>query len=202
MKYHSQLGQDKWAHELYGDLRGGYFVEVGAYNGIKISNTYFLEKELEWNGICVEPLPGIFEELKSNRTCICENVCAASTYGLVHFKCRGKGSMIVDQGSRGKVVTREAKTLEQILDQNNAPKYIEYLSLDTEGNELDILQVFPFDKYEFGAMTIEHNAHVSQEHQDRRDLMVVLLTSKGYVRSREVSCDDWYVNPRRLPNGK
>jgi FkbM family methyltransferase len=202
MKYYSQLGQDKWVHEIYGDLRGGYFVEVGAYNGVKISNTYFLEKELEWNGICVEPLPGIFEELEANRTCICENVCVASHSGLVHFKCRGKGSMIVDLGARGKIVTREAKTLEQILDKNNAPKYIEYLSLDTEGNELDILQVFPFDKYEFGVMTIEHNAQVGQAYQDRRELMVALLTSKGYVRSREVSCDDWYINPRRIKNGK
>lgn len=193
--YYSQLGQDKWVCEIYGGKRGGYFVDVGAWNGVKISNTCHLEKELGWNGICIEPHPQAFEGLKSNRSCICENVCAAAAEGVVQFRCKGKGSMIVTGGGKN-VVPCKAETLAVILDRHNAPRLIDYLSLDIEGTELDVLQVFPFERYEFGVMTIEHNAYLGQQWQARRDQMLALLESKGYARDREVGCDDWYINPR------
>jgi len=192
--YVSQIGQDKWICEIYSNKKHGYFLDVGAYNGVTISNTFYLEKELGWTGICVEPLPAAFAELQASRSCICENVCAAPSGGTVYFHRRGKGSKIVPGPGR-KTIECRAETLAVILARHEAPAAMEYLSLDIEGGELDVLTGFPFDHYSFGAITVEHNAYVGPEWQERREKMFTLLTSHGYVRSREVDQDDWYIHP-------
>ena len=191
--YYSQVGQDKLVSEIYHGKRHGYFLDVGAYDGVTISNTFHFESELGWIGICVEPLPNVFPKLKSNRTCVCENSCVATSEGKVFFKCRGKGSKIVL--SPGKhTVECKAETLVAILDRNNAPKNIEYMSIDIEGTELEVLESFPFDRYGFGVITVEHNSYVGGECLERRDRILTLLSSKGYTREMEVQQDDLYVN--------
>ncbi len=74
--YCSQFGQDKFINEslLFGK-RNGFFVDVGAYDGLLISNTYFFEKILKWSGLCIEPIPHVFDKLKHNRDCTCINGC-------------------------------------------------------------------------------------------------------------------------------
>ena len=61
--YKSQIGQDKWVYSVIGDKKKGYFIEIGAANGIDLSNTFFFEKTLQWDGICVEPNPNFKDEL-------------------------------------------------------------------------------------------------------------------------------------------
>ena len=57
MKFYSQCGQDKWAYEnLFKNKNDGFFIEIGADDGIHFSNTKFFE-DLGWNGICIEPSP-------------------------------------------------------------------------------------------------------------------------------------------------
>ena len=76
-----------------------------------------------------------------------------------------------------------------LLEKYNAPKYIDYLSIDTEGSEYEILKNFDFEKYVFKIITIEHN------YTSMRDKIFTLLTSKGYKRKYEnlSQFDDWYV---------
>ena len=76
--------------------------------------------------------------------------------------------------------------------QNNAPKIIDYLSIDTEGSEYEILKNFDFESYSFRVITVEHN------HTDNRELVKVLLTSNGYKRVHEAisDFDDWYILSR------
>src|SRR3972149_7086762 len=75
-KYYSQYQQDKWLYEnIFKNNTNGFFVDIGASDGIKFSNTYFFEKMLGWNGVCVEPLPDIYKRLIKNRNCICINGC-------------------------------------------------------------------------------------------------------------------------------
>jgi FkbM family methyltransferase len=192
--YHSQVGQDKLVSEIYRGKRNGYFVDVGAYDGITISNTFHFEKELGWTGICVEPLPNVFPKLVLNRSCICVNSCVSTTEGSVFFKCRGKGSRIVQTPGRN-TVERKSETLAAILDRSKAPKNMEYLSIDIEGLEFDVLKSFPFHQYGFGVITVEHNAYVGIECQERREQMLTFLSAKGYVREMEVQQDDLYINP-------
>ena len=64
---YSQSQQDEWVCEFYKGKQSGYFVEVGAHNGIQSSNTYFLEKELNWKGVCIEANESLFSDLTKNR---------------------------------------------------------------------------------------------------------------------------------------
>jgi hypothetical protein len=84
----------------------------------------------------------------------------------------------------------ETLSLDDLLSQHNAPRDIGYLSLDTEGSELDILKAFDFDAYKIHVITVEHN-----HKPDLRSGIHSLLSQNGYKRVfAEVSdFDDWYV---------
>jgi len=66
--YKGEHNQDERVLEFLGELRGGFFVEVGAHNGFFCSNTYRLEQDWGWQGICVEPAPQYLWWL-SHRAC-------------------------------------------------------------------------------------------------------------------------------------
>lgn len=81
LQFYSKHGQDKYLYEeIFKNNSNGIFVDFGAYDGIESSNSYFFEKELGWDGICVEPLPQIFIKLQSNRKCLCINKCISDNY--------------------------------------------------------------------------------------------------------------------------
>jgi hypothetical protein len=77
--------------------------------------------------------------------------------------------------------------LTELLDQNNAPTFIEYLSLDTEGSEYEILKNFKFDKYIFGLIDVEHNYE-----EPRRSQIRELLLANGYIFIGQNYFDDCY----------
>jgi FkbM family methyltransferase len=170
MKFISQKGQDEWIIDnIFNYKKNGYFVDLAAADGIRINNTYLLEKDLEWNGICIEPNPQFFNKLKQNRKChLTDIVIDKYNDKEVEFRIdNGELGGIVDEDTdnnytiRGKelktakIVKLKTKTLDFILDHFQAPKVIDYLSLDVEGAEERILSNFPFDKYTFLTMTIE-----------------------------------------------
>ena len=73
MKFHSQIGQDRFLLEhFFRGRRGGVFVDIGAYDGEMFSNTLFFERSMGWTGLCVEPLPSAFAKLAATRRSICE----------------------------------------------------------------------------------------------------------------------------------
>jgi hypothetical protein len=80
-------------------------------------------------------------------------------------------------------------SLTELLDQNGSPRQVDYMSIDTEGSEYEILSAFDFDKYEVRILTVEHNF------QPAREEILQLLTSKGYERRfvHLSQVDDWYV---------
>lgn len=79
----------------------------------------------------------------------------------------------------------ETISLHDFLIKNNSPKEIDYLSIDTEGSELDILENFPFNKWDIKYITVEHN------YTEQRERIFNLLSSNGYIR-KEKEWDDWY----------
>jgi hypothetical protein len=81
-------------------------------------------------------------------------------------------------------------TLRDILDTANAPLFIHYLSLDTEGSEYRILASSVLEKYEFGYITVEHNWE-----EPKRSQIKNLLTSRGYTFYRTNEQDDDYIHP-------
>ena len=77
MTYYSQHNQDQFLNEhIFNNKKEGVFLDIGAYDGIEGSNSYFFEKELGWKGICFEPIPKLYQRLKENRKCISINAAA------------------------------------------------------------------------------------------------------------------------------
>ena len=91
-------------------------------------------------------------------------------------------------------VVLETSLLHELLDKSNAPSFIDYFSLDTEGSEKTILESFPFWRYTFGAITVEHNWE-----EPKRSQIRAILNKNGYKLYRKVEFDDWYMNEMFLP---
>lgn len=189
IKYYSQAGQDAWVLKTLNFKTNGFFIDIGAYDGIEISNTYALEK-LGWKGICIEAGEKNFELLLNNRLCTCINTVISNYNGICYFNENDKYGSIVKEGKK-----RFCHTIEFILDLQKAPNEIDYLSIDIEGGELNLLKTFPFDKYIVDMITVEHNAY--NRGTADKELIYDLLTKHGYERFKEVSADglhfeDWY----------
>jgi FkbM family methyltransferase len=197
---YSQIGQDIEVLKVYNNKHNGFFVEIGASNGVAYSNTFLLETNYNWKGICVEPLPYLFEELCKNRPnsiCLEKAVYKESDkdimfdivdkYDLLSgiSECISDHSYLVS--SNKTQITVKTITFNDLLDKNNAPLFIEYLSLDTEGSELEILKSVNFDKYTFGLIDVEHNFK-----EPIRTQLRTLLTSNGYDYIGENYWDDKY----------
>ncbi len=200
-KSHAQFLQDMWvAYELQ-SRRNGFFVEFGAADGVRSSNSCYLERELGWNGILAEPGRGWYPALRNNRACFIDDRCVWTRTGetvtfnqpaiALHgtIEQYSKGDMHAETRLEGDRYAVETVSLTDLLAHWNAPRRIDYLSLDTEGSELDILSSFDFQAYEIRLITVEHNF------TDKRQDLMALLLSKGYRRKFEhlSNVDDWYV---------
>jgi FkbM family methyltransferase len=80
----SQYGQDRVAFELLKKQKSGTFIDIGANDGLSLSNSLLFEKN-GWTGVCVEPNPVIFEDLSNSRNCECLNACISDSDGIVSF---------------------------------------------------------------------------------------------------------------------
>lgn len=198
----AQLFQDIICLEINDFKTNGFFVEFGATNGLMGSNTYMLEKQFNWNGILCEPGINWHKELLLNRSCHIDKSCVYSNsdskitfFESVHPELSTieifKNS---DQHSASRFLMKkydvETISLEDLLRKYNAPKIIDYLSIDTEGSEFDILNAFDFSKYKFKYISIEHNFQV-----EKRNQIYNLLVKNHYKRIyTDISeCDDWYI---------
>ncbi|AYV75153.1 MAG: FkbM family methyltransferase [Terrestrivirus sp.] len=195
---YSQLGQDIYVLQKYQHKKNGFFVEVGACDGIYLSNTYLLETQYDWKGICIEPIPHWFNECVKNRPnsiCIQDAVYSENDltleFNIADSHVLSGITAHVDKHvhslNGGRKINVNTKTLTWILDAHNAPQFIEYLSLDTEGSEFEVLKGINFDKYKFGIIDIEHNYI-----EPRRTQMREFLLLKNYIYVGQNDFDDRY----------
>ena len=197
----SQLRQDLFVLAQLGFKRDGYFVEFGATNGVGLSNTHILEKSFGWRGILAEPAKCWHSQLKANRSAIIETRCVWSVSGAVlkfnevddpelsTIEQFSSGDLHQKARESGKSYEVQTVSLNDMLEQHQAPSDMDYLSIDTEGSEFEILQKLDFNKYRFRVITCEHN------YTPMREEIFNLLSRHGYVRKfTELSrFDDWYV---------
>lgn len=200
-KSKAQLKQDLFVLSELNFKQNGFFVEFGASNGFDLSNSYLLEKDFGWNGILAEPAKRFHDELKRNRSCHIETDCvwrdsnSVLNFNEVDNTVLSTISAFNDsdhhRSNRKGGTTYNVHTISLIdlLIKYNAPRTIDYLSIDTEGSEYEILRNFDFDRYQFNVITCEHNF------TSKRENIFKLLTDHGYFRkfvglSR---FDDWYT---------
>jgi len=196
----SEFGQDAFVLSQLSFKKGGYFVDFGAADGVFGSNTYILEKRYGWKGVLAEPARCWHEALQRNRSAHIELACVAGKSGeSVAFYEKGVLSSMRSYISFRQKLKRLTKphrfyevptiSLLDLLRKHCAPEVIDYLSMDTEGSELEILDVFDFSAYRFRVITCEHN------YTAKRDRIRALLSAHGYDRVLESisGIDDWYV---------
>jgi Methyltransferase FkbM domain len=151
---------DLWALQIFGPNHIGYFVEVGAADGVRGSSCHILEQR-GWQGICVEPSQHFYTELSKDRA-VCENVCLWEYDGVVtYFDTPWLGGVL--GAVREKHVRNiqpksyPALTFKTLLSKHNSPPIIDFIAIDAEGSERNMLKVFPFNDYHVTAWAIEGN---------------------------------------------
>lgn len=207
MKKTSEQGQEFFVLNHTKNKEKGYFVDIGAADGITASNSFMLEKWYKWNGICVDPNPVFAQSLLNCRDNPVSTLCVYSESGLIiPFKFFDNPDSFYGWNFRSGISTyvgevfpevshdfREINvftiSLNDLLILYNAPKNIDYISLDTEGSEYEILRTFDFNKYNVKCFTIEH------AHSPIRNHIYELMISNGYTRADNEQPDneDWYI---------
>lgn len=210
--YNSQYSQDEIVHKnFFKDKKNGYFVDIGAYDGItQGSNSLFFE-ELGWTGVCVEPNPNLFEKLKQNRKCKCYNVAIDNNIGEMNFMLiKGHdapntlGRLIDDtntidvsrlknnlnQDQTWEIIVVKTEIFDNVVDNNK----IDYLSIDTEGNEIRILETIDFEKYDISVLSLENNYRDARYENFFKD--------KPYTRFTNTGCDEIWVKNSILEENK
>lgn len=166
--------------EAYLDYEAGYYVELGANDGVTQSNTYYFEKYRHWKGLLVEPSPHNFLKCKANRSRENRIHCAACVsfdydrefVRIAHSNLMstslGLSTDIADpmahalSGRQFLAPTEDvfeygavARTLNDLLNQSAAPKVIDFMSLDVEGAELEVLRGIDHQVYRFKFILVE-----------------------------------------------
>lgn len=202
--YHSQYGQDKFIHERF--FRGsgsGFFVEVGALDGLLHSNTLFFERELGWHGLLVEPNPALASLLERNRSqCRIENVALTDTDGVMTFT-QITGDFYGWSGLADNMAQKHVDRINKLIPNTSVKQVdvptksarslfaelgvreIDIMTIDTEGSEAVILKEFPWDETSVSVFCIEKNDGLSQVDET--------LAERGYVKVVEIGSDAIYA---------
>jgi FkbM family methyltransferase len=201
--YYSQSGQDAYVHtRLFGDRRGGVFVDVGAFDGITGSNTLFFEQSLGWTGLCIEPAPAPFARLQQIRRATCVQLGIADRDGQAEFVSfepsltqMGGLRATYDPRMRQRALEgyKQTEHITQVPVRRLMPLLadhgitaIDLLCIDVEGAESMILTDFDFQSVSVQALLVENN------HQEAP--LRVLMRDRGYRMAARLGADDLFIH--------
>ena len=178
MKFYGQNLQDKYVYENFLQKPKGVFLDIGASDGERFSNTLFFEETLGYTGLCIEPRKAAFDALVKRRNCHCENVAVDSKVQnkATFLELKGYGSGLSGLMSRYdprhiqriswekthpknkgcQIIEVKTVLLESLLDKYNMHD-IDLCSLDVEGAELEILKSIDWKKTRIKVLIVENN---------------------------------------------
>jgi FkbM family methyltransferase len=184
--------ENKLKEEFFAGLQNGFFVDVGANEPKTGSQTWHLEK-LGWRGVVVEPQPRLVQALKEERraavfACACSSPQNAGKN--LQFQVSGIHSSLdlnffVAGMRKAEVIEVPARTLDDILEEADAPSPIDLLSIDVEGHEIEVLKGTSLARWQPRLIFIEDLALNTQLHRH--------LRSHGYKWVRRTGLNGWYV---------
>ncbi len=192
---YSQFGEDILVWKYFGNKTDGFFIEVGANDPENLSQTRLLESN-GWQGILVEPQSVCCEQLRRvrPRAHVFQVACGAPEQrGKALFQLSQQSSKLTTPGTGGQSESQvevRVMTLDDILEQTPHPR-IDFLSIDVEGFELNVLRGFNLEKHQPRLMLIEDNL------PDRLKVHYH-VTNRGYRLVKRTGCNNWYV-PRGEP---
>lgn len=210
--YNGQYKQDELLDkQVFKGLEHGVFVDVGAHDGVSISNTFFFEQHRRWTGICIEPNPNVYPNLQKSRTCITLPYAVDCSEGVVDFICNDgytemlsglatyydvrhhqrKQKEIQKHGGSSTIIQVPTKRLDTILAEKDVT-HINYLSIDVEGGELAVLKSIDFDAVFIDVIGFECN------YPDSLTPIVTFLREKGFkmLYSNPAHADVFMIHER------
>ncbi|MDR3173201.1 MAG: FkbM family methyltransferase [Treponema sp.] len=213
LSFPGQAGQDLLAYLYFRGKKSGFFLDIGAHDGRTYNNSYVFE-QLGWRGACVEPLPGVFTQLRRNRRCDCYQAAMAggsapaavfihavgvdTLSGLESDMAGGHEDWIVREGGRPERITVRVITFSELMACYPLVRTIDFLSLNVEGAEMGILKTIDFEKYDFGLITVECIGEKSGEGEELRGFMA----GKGYGVLADLGLDLVFAPQSRIETGE
>ena len=210
--FHSQDGQDMYLeHNIFKGYKNGIYVDVGAHDGVSINNTLYFEKNNNWTGVNIEPIKKVFDKLVINRpNNINLNCAVCNNDGETEFLCNtGYTEMISGiknnfdprhlqrlerennaMGSTTEVIKINTKKLQTIFDENNI-SHVNYLSIDVEGAEFEVIKSINFDKVFIDVIGFENN------YNDTSIPIVQYLEEKNFIVFHK-SLDIFMINKESI----
>ena len=197
--YRSQNGEDRWLDAHFGAKRSGFCVEVGAYDGVNLSNTYLFERS-GWSGVLVEPDPDMAERCRRERPRSLTFQCAAgdSAGEISFYKVAGGEAYSTTSlgaahrerldrmGLAWREVRVDVRTLDSMLEEARAPG-VDFVSIDVEGGELAVLRGFDIRRWRPAVVIVETNA-ARRDPEIRR-----YFVDSGYAYHHSIDVNDFYL---------
>ena len=202
-KFYGQYGQDQFVYEnFFEGYKDGIFIDIGAHDGISLNNTFFFENNLGWKGLCVEPNPDVFNYLQKNRN-NCLQIALSDKEEIVEFtKIKGYAQTLsgitseydktypkrIEEelslfGGDREIIQIKTQTLNSILEKQGFST-IDFMSIDTEGSELKILNGLDFNRFNIRVIAMENNFN-SEYHR-------TYMKERGYALKTKLAIDDIY----------
>lgn len=188
----------------YLNFSDGFFIELGAHDGITQSNTFYYEKKYNWKGILIEPVPKLFnycKKYRSNKNLYFCNACVSFDFNkdkvkLIYSNLMTTAVDLTSDDYRKKHLAdpelnffeknnyfyANARTLNSILKESKAPNIIDFFSLDVEGAEFDVLNGIDFSIYNFKYIIIE---------TDNFERLDKFMTNKNYKFINKYNSNDY-----------
>jgi FkbM family methyltransferase len=206
IKSYSQCKQEKWVLNYFNNKKNGVFIELGALDGIRHSNTFLLENNYNWSGLMIEPSPSLYKELKINRNIHTENILVGDKkqenidflYIEDKTKCIGLQGVIENYNTKHfdriirelkskpyEIIKMNMVTLQELCDKYNICK-VDYLSLDVEGSELKVLEGIDFSKLDIELIGVEIN------YDEDKNKIYNILNKNGYTFIKRVG-DHFFI---------
>jgi len=169
VRFHGQLLQDAFVVAATNSMKHGQFVEIGVGDGCHLSNTLTLERDFQWKGLLIEANPFFWPQIEKNRpaAALARTAVLGSARGPLTFRHVGgfpelsalENYAASDQHDRSKAdeLSVETRGIVDVLQENGIPRTVDYVSLDVEGPEIEILEAMLAANYRPRVLTVEHN---------------------------------------------
>ncbi|MBQ7221015.1 MAG: FkbM family methyltransferase [Synergistaceae bacterium] len=193
-EYYSQLYQDYFLDKfIFFRKTGGLFLDIGGNDPVAINNTYFFEKNRDWSGLAFEPIAAQRAKWKDSRKTECLPAALGSTTGEAEFceyDAHYMSGFTNDVDCSGKVKTRYKVPVMRLADvlSERGIKHVDFVSLDVEGAELEVLQGIDFSSVEIDCFCIENNKGKRKEKPVRQ-----FMTEHGYKMKAWLWIDEVWV---------
>lgn len=199
--FYGQDGEDKYIKSLFPSMYVGTCVDVGAYDGVSLSNTLYFEQR-GWRCLCIEPIDEAFEKCQmfrkeSVKCCASDSDKEDQVFTVFYLNGNNTSAIsslrpderliqshkhLIDRTQSYRVPVR---SLTSLLDEHHFPEDIDFISIDTENTELDVLKGIDFMKYNIRLLVIEDN--FNEPHCEN------YLKPFGYKKIHRIGVNDFFL---------